>query len=275
MFELLMDDFFQQAKNLCWHNDFEQLEKLLDENRHKTLCHHPKAVAMYEAICFYRLRRSQNNDQIIQNFEKALQLQANLEVETLFLNAQIYCEMAAMYSDLLNQLGKGVKLHKKAEKAFDRAIELYGQFYKRNWQHQRYFTEVYILIQYNGAKIYMGTVKSDTARDYTQKSLDMCRQTHSSFFKPHCYIMKAMYASRRRSAKKCQEALAIAKVHAEDQGITDRLKDYFKMMERIIELNEKGKWWHKGKMLVEYDPHEIYNIYRQFQRDEVFAYGIE
>jgi len=47
------------------------------------------------------------------------------------------------------------------------------------------------------------------------------------------------------------------------------------MMERIIELNEKGKWWHKGKMLVEYDPHEIYNIYRQFQRDEVFAYGIE
>jgi len=276
MFELFMDDFILEAMRLRRNNDFAQLKKLLDHNQKSSLCHHHKAIAMLKAVCDYRLAPNDSNENyniFVENFEAALHLPANLDVETQFLNVYIYCDYAEMLADIFEQYDKATKKFSKGEAAFNKATDLYEQLYRRDWRLQRYFTELYILIQYAGSRMYMSTTKSDTAKDYVQRALDMSKKTNSSQFLVQCYIMKAIYASRRRSIRNCQKALDTARALADVMGSMEKFKTYFKMLDRVLEMNKKGKWEHRGEKLVAYSPEEIYNIYRQWQRDEIFAYG--
>jgi len=266
MFELLVNEFFLKATDLRLRNDYEQLEKLLEENRHRPLCYHHKAVAMYEAICFYKLHQDgQDNAQIIQDFEKALKLEADSKIETQFLNAQIYSELAEVHGDLLEQDDMMVKLHRQSEDAFSEATELYRQMYKRDWQLQRFLTDLYIKIQYIGARVY-SALKPDKAQDYANNALDLCRETNSLLLIPHCYIILAIRNSRYRSPDKMAEALENAKYFADFLGITFRLKDYFKFMDRVCKLNRAGIWTYKGKKLVEFSVKKFEHVYKEIQK---------
>jgi len=264
---LFADEFCLQAQHLRWSYDFLGLENLLQENRATQSYRQEKTIAMYEAICASFTQPP--DKQVIEKFQNTLQLDyAGLPIEKYLLDAQLYVELTQVYTDL-QQYDLEFKVHKKAEVAFNKAIELYEQYYSEEWWLQRWFGELYIFIQYVGARVHLRPAKSDAARDYARRALDMGKKINSTLMRPHCYIILAICFSRRRSVKNFEQELTKAKFAAEDAGIAEQLAYYFKFMDKLLLLHKDQIWDYRGKKLVEYTEDEVLKIYRKVQNAKI------
>jgi len=264
----LFDNVFcLKAQYLRWNYDFTGLERLLQENKKNQFYRHKKVIAMYEAT--YDSFVQPEDERVVAKFQDALQLNySGLQIEKHLLNAQLHAELAQAYADTCQQYKLGLKSHKKAEEVFDKAVKLYTQHYSEDWSLQRWFSELYIFIQYVGARMYLVT-KSDSARDFARRALDMSKRSNSTLMRPHCYIILALCASRRRSVKNFEEMLANAKFSTKDVGLTDYLADYLKHMDKLLALHKDQVWDYRGKKLVEYTENEVEKIYRKVQNAKI------
>ena len=265
------NDFCLKAQKLYYRYDYANLNKILTENKDHQLCHHEKAIAMYEVLCARRLNPDIDAKQVIEDLQRTLAYNgAESGVETELLNAQIYIELVQVYMDMLKQYtGITTRLYKRAEAAFDHAIKMYGQFYQKDWQLQRWFTDLFIFMKSIGARMHLKIEKSDTARNYVQIALDMCVQTHSFCAVVECYIIKALCASRRGGIDTFESNLKLAKSIAEVVGATKHFKHHFRAMDKLLLLHEDEVWRYKGKKLMEYSGNQIEVIYARVQEHKM------